>query len=168
MDIAPSAHGPAPQEGRDRAVIDQDLFVLLVDSVQDHSIYIIGVDGRIATWNTGARRTKGYEAHEIIGQPYEQFFTPEDRLAGKPQRLLREAQRAGYVHDEGWRLRKDGTRFWASATLTALYDQTTRELRGYAKVTHDETAEHAAAELLRQSEERFRLAVGALREQAFY
>lgn len=159
---------PLDDPSRDIAQDKNDLFRLLVESVQDHSIYIIGVDGRIATWNVGAHRMKGYDASEIIGQPYERFFTPEDRLAGKPQWLLREAQQRGFIHDEGWRLRKDGTRFWASATLTALFDQKTRMLRGYAKVTHDETTEHAADELLRQSEERLRLSIGALRDQAFY
>lgn len=147
---------------------DAELFRLLVQSIQDYSIFIISPEGRIVTWNAGARRTKGYEENEIIGEPYERFFLPEDRLAGKPSRLLREAQRVGHVHDEGWRLRKDGSRFWAAATLTALYDQKNGSLRAFAKVTHDETAKHAAEEQLRHSEERFRLSVGALREQAFY
>ncbi len=124
-------------------------------------------EGLVVTWNEGARRIKGYAADEIIGRHYEEFFTPEDRAAGKPQRLLATAARTGSVHDEGWRLRSDGTRFWAAATLTALLEPGTGALRGYAKVTHDETAKHEAAEALRSSEERFRLSVSALREQAF-
>jgi PAS domain S-box-containing protein len=157
-----------PDERSQTSQNDSDLLRLLVSNVQDHSIYIIGADGRIATWNAGACRMKGYTAQDIIGQPYERFFTAEDRLAGKPQRLLREAQRRGFIHDQGWRVRKDGTRFWASATVTVLYDEQTGSLRGYGKVTYDETAEHVATELLRQSEERFRLAIGALRDQAFF
>jgi PAS domain S-box-containing protein len=146
----------------------EDIFHLLVRSVRDYSILVIDATGRIATWNEGARRIKGYEPAEIIGLPYALFFTPEDQLAGKPGLLLAEAARAGAVTDEGWRVRKDGSRFWASATLTALHDEQSGTLRGYAKITHDETAKHLAADALRRSEERFRLSVDALREQAFY
>ncbi len=143
-------------------------FELLVSSVTEYSIVMLGVDGRISSWNAGARRIKGYEAPEIIGEPYERFFTLEDRAAGRPARLLGEAQRLGFVHDEGWRLRKDGAKFWASATLTALHDRQSGQLCGFGKVTHDETAKHEAEERLRQSEERFRLSISALREQAFF
>ena len=145
-----------------------DMFRLLVQSVPDYSIYLLDPQGEVVTWNEGARRIKGYLAGEIIGQHFENFFTPEDRAAGKPRHLLESAAREGSVHDEGWRLRSDATRFWAAATLTALHDPGTGALRGFAKVTHDETAKHEAAEALRRSEERFRLAVGALREQAFF
>ncbi len=145
----------------------EELFRLLVGSVRDYSIFLIDREGRIATWNLGAKRIKGYEADEIIGKPYSHFFTDQDRKDGKPQRLLKEAEDNGSIHDEGWRLRKDGTTFWVSATITVLHDGDGK-VRGFAKITHDDTKRHFADESLRQSEERFRLAISALREHAFY
>jgi PAS domain S-box-containing protein len=143
----------------------EQLFGLLVNGVRDYSIYVIDADGTIVTWNTGASRIKGYEADEIIGKPYEKFFTEEDVAAGKPGRMLQEAADKGVVHDEGWRVRKDGSRFWASATLTALFNEN-GILRGFAKVTRDETAKHAAAVELQQALERARSAEAGLKEYA--
>jgi PAS domain S-box-containing protein len=116
---------------------------LLVAQVQDYAIFLIDPDGRIASWNLGAERIKGYSAEEIIGQAYASFFTPEDQAAGRPERLLHAARVSGRVADEGWRVRKDGTRFWADAVLTALYDAK-GHLRGYAKVTRDLTERRRA------------------------
>src|SRR4051794_18330174 len=96
----------------------QEIFHLLVERVQDYAIFLIDASGHIATWNEGARRIKGYTAEQIIGQPYEVFFTPEDRATGKPQRLLARARAEGRVEDEGWRVRADGTLFVADAVLT--------------------------------------------------
>lgn len=113
-------------------------FRLLVDSVQDYAIYLLGPDGTIQSWNAGAQRLKGYTAGEIVGQNFERFFSPEDRGAGKPRWLLHYALLAGRIEDVGWRIRKDGTQFWASAVLTTLRDATGQHV-GFAKVTRDLT-----------------------------
>jgi PAS domain S-box-containing protein len=98
---------------------------LLVEGVIDYAIYMISPEGRVVTWNTGARRLKGYEPAEIIGRPYATFFTPEERARGVPEQALRTAAEVGRFETEGWRVRKDGTRFWALAltlsTTTMAY-----------------------------------------------
>jgi PAS domain S-box-containing protein len=114
------------------------LFRLLVNSIKDYSIYVLDAGGRVATWNPGAQQIKGYTPEEIIGKPYEIFFPATDRAEGKPQRILSQAIRDGSCHDEGWRVRKDGSTFWASATLTVLRDEA-GQVAGFAKVTHDDT-----------------------------
>ena len=124
-----------------------ELLRLLVERVEDYAIFVLDADGRVASWNAGAERIKGYAANEIIGRPYATFFGEEDRAAGKPDRLLRRARIDGRVEDVGWRVRKDGSRFWADAVLTALYDSRGR-LRGYAKVTRDLTERQRAEEQL--------------------
>jgi PAS domain S-box-containing protein len=111
-------------------------FDLLVDQVVDYAIFLLDPQGQVSTWNPGAQRIKGYLAGEIIGKPYATFFTEEDRRSGKPERILRQASAEGRVQDEGWRLRKDGTRFWASVVMTALHDET-GALTGFAKITRD-------------------------------
>src|SRR6185503_480370 len=123
-------------------------FRLLVASVSDYAIYLLDTAGRVASWNAGAERIKGYAAGEIIGRHFSQFFVVEDRAAGRPERLLAEATHAGRVETEGWRVRKDGTRFWAEVVVTALRDQH-GALKGYAKVTRDMTAHHQEEEQLR-------------------
>ncbi len=115
-----------------------DIFRLLVERVKEYAIFALDANGRVVSWNEGAQRLKGYSADEIIGQPYEIFFPPESKEIGLPRRLLRRATEEGQVEDEGWRVRKDGTRFWADALLTALYGED-GELLGYAKVTRDLT-----------------------------
>src|ERR671933_2903608 len=107
---------------RARQTEDAGLFRLLVDRVVDYAIFLLTPDGHVASWNPGAERLKGYRAAEIIGHSFERFFTPEDRAAGRPARLLATARSQGRVEDNGWRLRKDGSRFWADVVLTALYD----------------------------------------------
>lgn len=114
------------------------LFRIMVESVTDYAIFMLDANGRIATWNKGAERIKGYKDAEIVGQPYEIFFSSEDVQAGKPQHLLAQARRRGHVEDLGWRTRKDGTRFWADAVITAIFDAQGK-LTGYAKVTRDLT-----------------------------
>ena len=116
---------------------DED-FRLLVESVEDYAIYMLEPDGTVRSWNPGAQRLKGYTGPEIIGRSFEQFFSTEDRAAGKPQRLLQEALAHGRVEDVGWRVRKDGSQFWASAVLTTLRDKTGKHV-GFAKVTRDLT-----------------------------
>jgi PAS domain S-box-containing protein len=111
----------------------------LVDAVTDYAIFMLDSRGHIATWNPGAKKAKGYEAHEIIGQHFSIFYTAEDRRAGKPNRILEAVRRDGRFEEEGWRVRKDGSRFWANVVITALRDPK-GALTGFAKVTRDLTS----------------------------
>jgi len=120
-------------------IATSERFRLLVESVKDYAIFLLDTKGRISSWNEGARRIKGYEAHEIMGTHFSAFYPQEDIEAGKPERELRMARESGRVEDEGWRVRKDGTRFFAMVVITALYDPSGK-LTGYAKVTRDVTA----------------------------
>jgi PAS domain S-box-containing protein len=142
-------------------------FRLIVESVRDYAIFMLDTEGRIVTWNIGAERIKGYPANEIIGRHFSEFYTAEDVAAGKPQRELELAKQDGRVESEGWRRRKDGSRFWASAVMTALHDNTGK-LVGYVKVTRDLTDRKMAEERLRQSEEQFRRLVDGVEEYAIY
>jgi PAS domain S-box-containing protein len=119
------------------------LYRLLVESVKDYAIFALDADGHIMTWNAGAQRFKGYQAHEIIGKHYSLFYPPEDAASGKPAHLLEQAIRHGRVEDEGWRIRKDGSRFWADVVITALRNET-GQLVGFAKVTRDLSERRAA------------------------
>ena len=124
-------------------------FRLMVDSVVDYAIYMLDPDGRITSWNAGAERIKGYRADEIVGQPVSRFYLPQDIAAGKPVRELEVAAREGRYVDEGWRVRKDGTTFWASVVVNAVRDDGGK-LLGYAKVTRDLTEKkRVEAELVR-------------------
>jgi hypothetical protein len=129
----------------------EERFRALVSSVKDYAIFMLDPSGRIETWNVGAEQIKGYTADEIVGEHMSRFYTPEDVARGLPATLLAQAQRDGRVESEGWRLRKDGTRFWADVVITALIDEHGR-LTGFAKVTRDLT------ERLRAQEEQLRLA----------
>jgi PAS domain S-box-containing protein len=113
-------------------------FRLLVESVTDHALYLLDPDGNLTSWNPGAQRLKGYSAGEIVGHPLATFFTAEDRARGVPQKELLTAEREGRAEGEGWRVRKDGSRFWANFILTAIRDASGR-LKGFAKVTRDVT-----------------------------
>ncbi|HEU4887138.1 MAG TPA: PAS domain S-box protein [Thermoanaerobaculia bacterium] len=144
-----------------------EIFQLLVSSVRDYAIFMLDPEGKVATWNTGARRIKQYEPHEIIGRHFSTFYPEEDVQSGKPERELEIARREGSVEDEGWRIRKDGTRFWANVVITAVYDAE-GVLRGYAKVTHDVTERRAAEEQLRQNAEIFQLLVSSVRDYAIF
>jgi PAS domain S-box-containing protein len=139
---------------RARQTEDQtvDLLDLLIEQVVDYAIYVLDRDGRVASWNPGAQRIKGYAPSEIIGQPYALFFTDEDRRAGKPDQILAQARAQGRYQEEGWRVRKDGSRFWASAVVTALRDRQ-GELRGFAKITRDLTERRLADEAARRAGE---------------
>jgi PAS domain S-box-containing protein len=125
-------------------------FELLVDSVTDYALYMLDPTGHIVSWNSGARRIKGYEAQEIIGRHFQCFYCEEDRAAGIPAAGLRTAAREGRLETEGWRLRKDGTRFWANVIIDAI--RTDGELVGYAKITRDITERRAAEGRLRQAQ----------------
>ncbi|MCE6998087.1 PAS domain S-box protein, partial [Saccharothrix sp. S26] len=111
----------------------EDAYRLLVDSVLDYAIFMLDPTGRIVSWNAGAQRIKGYSADDIIGEHFSIFYPPEDLEARKPWYELEVAAEVGRFEDEGWRLRKDGTRFWANVVITALFDQS-GQLRGFAKV----------------------------------
>jgi len=118
------------------------LFGLLVDAVTEYAIFLLGPDGTVRTWNGGAQRLKGYRAGEVLGRHFSIFYPGEDVASGKPERELAVAAREGSCTDDGWRVRADGTRFWAHVVITALHEDGV--LRGFAKVTRDDTAARAA------------------------
>jgi PAS domain S-box-containing protein len=127
-------------------------FELLVDAVTEYAIYMLDPKGRVSSWNRGAQRIKGHEASEILGRHFSIFFTEEDRRAGKPVLALDIARSSGRFEDEGWRLRKDGTKFWASAVLDAIHDKSGR-LIGFGKVTRDMTERREAQRQIDQMRE---------------
>ena len=129
--------------------IDYDAYRLLVQEVKDYAIFMLDPEGNILSWNSGAQRLKGYTAEEIIGKHFSIFYGKEDTASGKPQHELETATMEGRVEDEGWRIRKDGTRFWANVVITALHDEHGK-LRGFAKVTRDVTERRKTEELLRE------------------
>ncbi|HJP84881.1 MAG TPA: PAS domain S-box protein [Gemmatimonadaceae bacterium] len=144
-----------------------ELHRLLVESVDDYAIFALDPDGFILSWNAGAQRFKGYTAEEIIGKHFSIFYPREKIEEGFPEYELREAARVGRFEDEGWRIRKDGSRFWANVVITALHDSAGR-LVGFAKVTRDLTERRLAEEALRESEERFRLIVQGVKDYAIF
>lgn len=125
--------------------LSPDDYRLLVESVVDYAIFMLDAEGRVATWNLGAEKISGYEAAEIIGEHVSKFYLPEDVVEGKPQRDLETAVRLGRVEDESWRVRKDGSRYWANVVTTALRDANGK-LRGFGKVNRDFTSRRDAAE----------------------
>ena len=133
--------------------------------MRDYAIFMLDPEGRIATWNPGAKRLKQYEPHEIIGKHFSVFYPEETKY--KPAVELEIARAEGSVEDEGWRVRKDGTRFWANVVITAVRDSH-GELRGYAKVTRDLTERKQAEEELRQTAEIFQLLVTSVRDYAIF
>ena len=145
----------------------ESLYRLLVETVRDYAIFALDRTGHVVTWNPGAQRFKGWTADEIIGRHFSAFYPSEDIASGKPDRALRTADAEGRFEDEGWRLRKDGSRFWGSVTITALRD-TDGTLLGFAKVTRDLTDRRQAEEALRQSEEKFRLLVQSVRDHGIF
>jgi PAS domain S-box-containing protein len=140
---------------------------LLIEAVTDYGIFMLDPDGRIASWNSGAQKLKGWRREEILGQHFSIFYPPEAVASGWPQEELRLAKQRGRFEDEGWRVRKDGTRFWANVVITALYGPM-GELNGYAKITRDLTERRRHEEELRISEERFRLLVDSVRDYAIF
>jgi PAS domain S-box-containing protein len=125
----------------------EERFRLMVEGVKDYAIFMLDPEGRVVTWNAGAERLKGYKSEEILGQSFSRFCISEDIVLGKPDKQLEAARANGKVEAEGWRVRKDGSRFWASIVITALYDEH-GNLRGFAKVTRDATERKRSAELI--------------------
>src|SRR5579871_6634598 len=133
----------------------EERFRLVVSGVRDYAIFMLDPAGHVVSWNEGARRIKGYKADEIIGRHFSCFYPSEDRQSQKPERVLEKAIAEGGYEEEGWRLRKDGSRFWANVLLTPLRDQT-GALRGFSKITRDATERKRTEQLLLDSEERHR------------
>ena len=144
-----------------------DPFRLLVDGVKDYAIFILDTEGYIATWNLGAETIKGYKSDEIIGKHFSIFYPEEEIQLDKPGYELKVAAEVGRFEDEGWRIRKDGSRFWANVVITALKDKE-GILRGFGKVTRDLTDRKRTEEGLRRSEERFRLLIEGVKDYAIF
>ncbi|HUF16826.1 MAG TPA: PAS domain S-box protein [Thermoanaerobaculia bacterium] len=144
-----------------------DEFALLVDAVQDYAIFLLSPTGEIRSWNRGAARITGYSAEEIVGRRFSTFYTDEDLRNRKPDYELATASSEGRVEDEGWRVRRDGNRFWANTVITALRNAE-GELLGFAKVTRDLSERRSAEERLRQNEGFFRLLVESVRDYAIF
>ncbi len=145
-----SRNQPPGRDSHKRLVAAERYYRLLVESIKDYAVIMMDPDGVVMSWNTGAERIKGYKAEEIIGQHFSRFYPAEDVRAGKPETELRVAAAEGRFEDEGWRVRKDGSRFWANVIVTALRDPKGR-LLGFGKITRDMT------ERKRQEEERQKL-----------
>jgi PAS domain S-box-containing protein len=151
----------------ERSSMTGNRFELLVQSVTDYAIFMLDPQGRVTSWNAGARRFKGYEPEEIIGEHFSRFYTPEERAQEIPRVALETAEREGRFETEGWRVRKDGSRFWANVVIDPIRDRA-GGIAGFAKVTRDLTERKAAEEELRQSEQRFRLLVQSVTDYAIY
>ena len=168
---APAAPPPISSRSleweRDAFAASTGLYGLLVDRVRDYAIFALDTSGHVLTWNEGARRVKGYTYDEIVGKHFSIFYTDEDLASGKPARELEIAIREGRYEEEGWRLRKDGSRLWASVVITTVRDDAGVHV-GFAKVTRDLTERRIAEETLRASEERFRLLVQSVRDYAIF
>jgi PAS domain S-box-containing protein len=147
-------------------VSDAD-YRMMVNAVIDYAIFMLDPAGHICSWNAGAQRLKGYTADEVVGRSFEMFYPQEEVDAGRPRLELDEALRHGRIEDEGWRLRKDGVRFWASTVMTALFDEGGTH-RGFVKVIRDLSERRQQEEVLRQSDEVFRLMVEGVRDYAIF
>ncbi len=146
---------------------EEGRYRLLVESVTDYAIYMLDIDGNVTSWNAGARRFKGYDHAEIIGQHFSRFYTDADRAAGMPARALATARDEGRFENEGWCVRKDGTQFWTHVVIDPIRTSD-GVLLGYAKVTRDLTERRKAEEALRLSEKQFKHLVQGVTDYAIY
>ena len=144
-----------------------DPFKLLVQSIVDYAIYMLDPKGFVTSWNAGAERIKGFQTEEIVGQHFSIFYTEEDREAGMPEKVLDTARREGKFAGEGWRLRKDGTRFWASVVVDRINDDKGK-LIGFAKITRDMTEQREAQQALLDAERRFRILIEGVTDYAIF
>ena len=151
----------------DASISDDGRYRMLVEAVTDYAIYMLDLNGIVSSWNPGARRFKGYEASEIVGEHFSRFYTEDDRATNLPQRALEIAAREGKFESEGWRVRKDGTQFWAYVVIDPIQDAS-GDVVGYAKITRDLTERRLAEESLRRSQEQFRLLVQGVTDYAIY
>jgi PAS domain S-box-containing protein len=150
-----------------KAEVSDNPYELLINGITDYAIYMLDPSGRITTWNPGAERFKGYTADEIVGEHFSRFFTQEDRDSDMPARALRIAAREGRFEAEGWRVRKDGSRFWGNAVLDPIRAED-GSLLGFAKITRDITHKKEAEQALRASEQRFQVLVRSVTDYAIY
>jgi PAS domain S-box-containing protein len=162
-----SQHATSTTERYIDSLSSDGRYRLLVEAVTDYAIYMLDDEGIVTSWNPGAQRFKGYEASEIIGEHFSRFYTDEDKAAGLPARALWIAEHEGRFEGEGWRVRKDGTRFWAGIVIDPIRSPQ-GNLVGYAKITRDLTERQAVEEQLRQSEEQFRILVQGVTDYAIY
>lgn len=147
-------------------VNEDSRYRLLIEAITDYAVYMLDIDGIVRSWNPGAERFKGYTAAEIIGQHFSRFYTAEDNATGLPARALRTAAEQGKFEAEGWRVRKDGSRFWAYVVIDPI--KVDGELLGFAKITRDLTERKLAEETLRRTQEQFRLLVQGVTDYAIY
>ncbi|CCF20616.1 Sensor protein [Pseudorhizobium banfieldiae] len=147
--------------------IQDERYRLLVDAITDYAIYMLDPEGRISSWNPGAERFKGYREPEVLGHHFSRFYTPEDRARGLPATALHRAQTEGRFENEGWRVRKDGSRFWAHVIIDPIWSPS-GSLLGFAKITRDLTERRQAELELKSSEQKFQLLVQAVSDYAIY
>ncbi|WP_320109533.1 hybrid sensor histidine kinase/response regulator [Bosea sp. NBC_00550] len=141
---------------------------ILVDAITDYAIYMLDAAGLVASWNPGAQRFKGYQDHEILGEHFSRFYTASDIEADLPSRALATARAEGRFESEGWRVRKDGSQFWAHVVIDPVIDPQTRQVLGYAKITRDLTERREQERALRESEQSFRLLVQGVTDYAIF
>src|SRR5690348_288357 len=150
--MCPQRTSPESAEQMSDALGDAERFQLLVSAVRDYAIYMLDPAGHIVSWNAGAERFKGYKAEEVIGRHFSMFYTPEDRERGIPELALKTAQTSGKFETEGWRMRKDGGRFWAHVVVDPITDSA-GNLVGFAKITRDLTERREAQDKLEKARE---------------
>ena len=149
------------------SLTEEGRYRLLIEAVVDYAIYMLDSKGFVTSWNPGARRFKGYEASEIIGKHFSTFYPPEERRAGAPEKALEAAVQKGKFEGEGWRVRKDGGRFWAHVVIDPIRNAA-GEIIGFAKITRDLSERIAAESTIRESEEQFRILIQSVTDYAIY